>query len=73
MSLFTEYDEFSKCVKRYKGDRHAIKFTCRDQFMAMMMSGDCGICLAASCCRNRFASLRRQRGFSCKSVGGLRL
>ena len=34
MSLFTEY-EFSKCVKRYKGDRHAIKFTCRDQFMAM--------------------------------------
>ena len=36
MSLFTEY-EFSKCVKRYKGDRHAIKFTCRDQFMAMIL------------------------------------
>ena len=34
MSLFTEY-EFAKCVKCYKGDRHAIKFTCRDQFMAM--------------------------------------
>ncbi len=31
MSLFTEY-EFSKCVKRYNGDRHAIKFNCRDQF-----------------------------------------
>ncbi len=34
MSLFTEY-EFAKCVKLHKGDRHAIKFTCRDQFMAM--------------------------------------
>ena len=34
MSLFTEY-EFSKCVSRYKGDRHAIKFTCRDQFLVM--------------------------------------
>ena len=34
MSLFTEY-EFSKCVKRYKGDRHAIKFNCRDQFLVM--------------------------------------
>ena len=28
----TEY-EFIKCVKRYKGDRHAIKFNCRDQFL----------------------------------------
>ena len=34
MSIFTEY-EFSKCVKRYKGDRHAIKFNCRDQFLVM--------------------------------------
>lgn len=34
MSLFTEY-EFSKCVKRYKGYRHAIKFNCRDQFLVM--------------------------------------
>lgn len=34
MSLFTEY-EFTKCVNRYKGDRHAIKFNCRDQFLVM--------------------------------------
>ncbi len=34
MSLFSEY-EFSKCVKRYQGDRHAIKFNCRDQFLVM--------------------------------------
>lgn len=34
MSLFTEY-EFSKCVKRYHGDRHAIKFNCRDHFLVM--------------------------------------
>jgi hypothetical protein len=34
MSLFAEYG-FSKCVKRYKGDRHAIKFNCRDQFLVM--------------------------------------
>lgn len=34
MFLFTEY-EFSKCVNRYKGDRHSIKFKCRDQFLAM--------------------------------------
>jgi hypothetical protein len=34
MSLFNEY-EFKKCVDRYKGDRHAIKFNCRDQFMVM--------------------------------------
>ena len=34
MSLFTEY-EFSKCVNRYKGDWHAIKFNCRDQFLVM--------------------------------------
>ena len=34
MSLFTEY-EFNKCVKRYNGDRHAIKFNCRDQFLVM--------------------------------------
>ena len=29
MSLINTY-EFKKCVNRYKGDRHAIKFTCRD-------------------------------------------
>lgn len=34
MSLIDEY-EFKKCVDRYKGDRHAIKFNCRDQFMVM--------------------------------------
>lgn len=34
MSLINAY-EFKKCVNRYKGDRHAIKFTCRDQFMVM--------------------------------------
>ena len=34
MSTFNEY-EFQKCVDRYKGDRHAIKFSCRDQFMVM--------------------------------------
>jgi hypothetical protein len=34
MSLFTEY-EFSKCVKRYHGDRHEIKFNCRDHFLVM--------------------------------------
>lgn len=34
MSLFTAY-EFSKCVDRYKGDRHAIRFNCRDQFAVM--------------------------------------
>lgn len=34
MSLIDEYD-FKKCVDRYKGDRHAINFNCRDQFMVM--------------------------------------
>lgn len=34
MSLFNEY-EFKMCVARYRGDRHAIKFNCRDQFMVM--------------------------------------
>ncbi len=34
MSLVNAY-EFKKCVDRYNGDRHAIKFTCRDQFMVM--------------------------------------
>lgn len=34
MSLINVY-EFRKCVNRYKGDRHAVKFTCRDQFMVM--------------------------------------
>lgn len=34
MSLVNEY-ELKKCVDRYKGDRHAIKFNCRDQFRVM--------------------------------------
>jgi transposase len=34
MSLINEY-EFKKCVDRYRGDRHAIKFNCRDQFLVM--------------------------------------
>ena len=34
MSLINVY-EFKKCVNRYKGDRHAVKFTCRDLFMVM--------------------------------------
>ena len=37
LSTFNEY-EFQKCVDRYKGDRHAIKFSCRDQFMVMSFS-----------------------------------
>ena len=34
MSLVDEY-EFKKCVDRYNGDRHAIKYSCRDQFRIM--------------------------------------
>ncbi|MFB0974250.1 MAG: IS4 family transposase, partial [Bacteroidales bacterium] len=34
MSIVNEY-EFKKCIDRYNGDRHSIKFTCRDQFMVM--------------------------------------
>lgn len=34
MSLVNEY-EFKKYVDRYRGDKHAIKFNCRDQFMVM--------------------------------------
>ena len=34
MSLIPRY-EFDKCVKRYNGNRHAIGFKCRDQFMVM--------------------------------------
>ena len=34
MSLVNEY-EFKKCVDRYKGDRHTIKFNTRDQFLVM--------------------------------------
>lgn len=30
--LFTEY-ELSKCIKRYKVDRHSIEFNYRDQFL----------------------------------------
>lgn len=34
MFLINTY-EFKKCVNRYKGDRHDVKFTCRDLFMVM--------------------------------------
>lgn len=34
MSLINKY-EFEKCVDRYKGDRHSIKFSRRDQFSVM--------------------------------------
>lgn len=34
MSLLPEY-ELKKCINRYNGDFHSIKFTCRDQFMIM--------------------------------------
>jgi len=34
MSLLPEY-EFKKCIDKYKGDFHALDFTCRDQFMVM--------------------------------------
>ena len=34
MSFVNEY-EFKKCVERYYGDRHSIKFNCRDLFMVM--------------------------------------
>ena len=34
MPLIPRY-EFDKCVKRYNGNRHAIEFKCRDQFMVM--------------------------------------
>ena len=34
MELVPEY-EFKKCVDKYNGDFHALKFTCRDQFFVM--------------------------------------
>ena len=34
MSFIPRY-EFDKCVKRYNGNRHAIEFKYRDQFMVM--------------------------------------
>ena len=34
MSLIPR-QEFDKCVKRYNGNRHAIGFKCRDQFLVM--------------------------------------
>jgi|GEM_PF-1433705 len=37
MSIVNEY-EFKKCIDRYNGDRHSIKFTCRDQFMVMSLA-----------------------------------
>ena len=38
MSLINEY-EFKKCVDRYKGDRHAIKFNCRALLSGENFSG----------------------------------
>lgn len=35
MSLINTY-EFKECVNRYKSDRHAIKFTCRDRLQREM-------------------------------------
>lgn len=35
MELVPEY-EFQKCVDKYAGDFHALKFTCRDQFRVMI-------------------------------------
>lgn len=32
--LLPEY-ELKKCINRYNGDSHSIKFTCRNQFMVM--------------------------------------
>ena len=34
MSLIPDY-EHRKCVDRYRGDFHARRFTCRDQFLVM--------------------------------------
>lgn len=34
MSLIPRYT-FEKCVDKYKGNRHSIRLTCRDQFYAM--------------------------------------
>lgn len=34
MFLIDEY-EFRKCVERYKSDRHAVKFNCRNLFIVM--------------------------------------
>ena len=34
MFLVNTY-EFKESINRYKNERHAIKFTCRDQFMVM--------------------------------------
>ena len=43
MSLIDEY-EFKKCVDRYKGDRHAIKFNCRDQFILRDIETTLNLC-----------------------------
>ena len=37
MSLFNEY-EFKKCVDRYKGDGHSVKYKYRDQFIVMSIA-----------------------------------
>ena len=34
MSLIPDY-ELRKCIDRYRGDFHARRFTCRDQFLVM--------------------------------------
>ena len=34
MSLIPDY-ELRKCIDRYRGDFHASRFTCRDQFLVM--------------------------------------
>ena len=34
MSLIPDY-ELRKCIDRYRGDFHARRFTCRDQFLIM--------------------------------------
>ena len=37
MSFLTEY-EFSRCLNRYNGDRHVIKFYCQDPFLIMIFA-----------------------------------
>ena len=46
MSLIPRY-EFDKCVKRYNGNRHAIDFKCKDQFMMMSFAQFTGQILIA--------------------------
>lgn len=37
VSLINEY-EFKKCVDRYRGERHAIKFNCKNQYLMMPLA-----------------------------------